>query len=79
MSLMTYHASKGLEFNTVYLPSVNEGVIPGSRIVTPEEFEEERRLFYVGMTRAEKSLHISWCLEEFSEKLTPSRFLKPLM
>ncbi len=79
VSLMTYHASKGLEFNTVYLPSVNEGVIPGSRIVTPEEFEEERRLFYVGMTRAEKSLHISWCLEEFSEKLTPSRFLKPLM
>lgn len=57
--LMTYHGSKGLEFKEVYLPFLVRGVVPYHKAVTEEEIEEERRMFYVAMTRAEDRLCMS--------------------
>ena len=54
--LMTLHASKGLEFPGVIIAGCEEGMCPDYRNTTPEEIEEERRLFFVGMTRAQKRL-----------------------
>ncbi len=58
--IMTYHASKGLEFERVYLPMLCGGTVPHGRMLTQDETEEERRMFYVAMTRAEKELLLSW-------------------
>ena len=55
---MTMHASKGLEFDTVYLIHTNEGCIPYKRALEENGLEEERRLFYVGMTRAKNELYV---------------------
>ncbi len=57
--LMTYHGSKGLEFKQVYLPFLVRGVVPYHKAVTEEEIEEERRMFYVAITRAEDRLCMS--------------------
>ncbi len=74
--LMTYHASKGLEFDRVYLPDCNEGVIPHKKSILPSQIEEERRLFYVAMTRAKEELHIMFVEGTKEEKHLISRFLK---
>ncbi|MCR4903329.1 MAG: ATP-dependent helicase [Butyrivibrio sp.] len=74
--LMTLHASKGLEFDYVWIPDVNEGIIPSRRSVTIAEMEEERRMFYVGMTRAKKELHISYLTGSRDNQMLPSRFIK---
>lgn len=74
INLLTMHASKGLEFDTVYIPDCQEGKIPSARSVTEEEIEEERRMFYVAMTRARQKL----CLMDYRGKTgkdIPSRFL----
>lgn len=76
VTLMTYHASKGLEFDTVYLPDCNEGVIPHKKSTLPSQIEEERRLFYVAMTRAKEQLHIMFVEGTKEEKHLISRFLK---
>lgn len=76
--LMTMHASKGLEFDTVYLPDVNEGKIPSKQSDTKEAIEEERRMFYVAMTRAKKELHILYC-EQKDGRDRPSQFLEPIL
>ena len=58
ISLMTLHASKGLEFNCVFIVGLEDGIIPFSRSQSPSEQEEERRLLYVGMTRAKQRLYL---------------------
>ena len=74
--LMTMHGAKGLEFDTVYLPGLNEGVIPGPKTVSEEDLEGERRLLYVAMTRARKRLFMSYVTKHRGARLYPSRFLK---
>ncbi|MBU5428464.1 ATP-dependent helicase [Kineothrix sp. MSJ-39] len=59
VQIMTYHGSKGLEFDTVFLPFLNSGDVPHGRNLSVMELEEERRLFYVAVTRAKKSLYLS--------------------
>ncbi len=60
VKIMTYHASKGLEFDHVFLPQLNQGTVPHGNMLTEEQISEERRMFYVATTRAKKSLHISY-------------------
>ena len=74
--ICTMHSSKGLEFERVFLPDVNEGVIPGKRCSTKEALEEERRLLYVAITRAEKELEILYTKERGR---TISRYLNGLI
>ena len=82
VSLMTLHSAKGLEFDAVFLAGLEEGLLPHSRSFnTSGEIEEERRLFYVGMTRAKKSLVVSRAIyrrsygEDRLRASIPSRFL----
>ena len=74
--IMTYHASKGLEFDAVYLPDCNDGIIPYRKSITKESIEEERRLFYVAMTRAKEELHILYVDGEKDNRHLVSRFVK---
>ena len=73
--LLTMHASKGLEFQHVFIPDVNEDVLPAGKAETAEMIEEERRIFYVAMTRASRSLRIYYAETIRSKKAAPSRFL----
>lgn len=79
VSMVTMHASKGLEWKVVVLPDVNEGVIPHKKAVTDSELEEERRMFYVAMTRAKEYLFIFYIQEKEAGNLLPSRFLDEIM
>lgn len=58
VTLATLHSAKGLEYENVYLIDINEGIMPYKKAVLDAEIEEERRMFYVGMTRAKKNLHL---------------------
>lgn len=82
VSLSTLHAAKGLEFGHVFLVCAEEGIIPHERSSMPEQIEEERRLMYVGITRARRSLQISYCARRRQGKdwvaCEPSRFLQEL-
>ena len=62
---MTLHASKGLEFKCVFIAGLENGIIPLYRAVAPEEIEEERRLLYVGMTRAKQRLYLTRAIKRF--------------
>jgi DNA helicase-2/ATP-dependent DNA helicase PcrA len=78
--LMTLHSAKGLEFDSVFLVGLEEGLLPHSRsLLRPDSLEEERRLCYVGMTRARARLHLSWAQSRqvFGQRRValPSRFL----
>ncbi len=77
--LMTVHASKGLEFDTVIIADCNETVFPHGRLKTAEEIEEERRIFYVAMTRAKENLELLYLSEKGKSSRPPSRFLNPLL
>lgn len=82
VKLSTLHAAKGLEFGHVYLVGVEEGILPHRESIDNDKIEEERRLMYVGITRAQKSLSISWCKKRKRagemEACEPSRFIDEL-
>ena len=82
VQLMTLHASKGLEFPYVYLMGAEEGILPHQTSVDEDNVDEERRLAYVGITRAQKELTFTLCKErrQFGELIKPqhSRFLDEL-
>ena len=82
VTLMTLHAAKGLEFPVVFLVGLEEGLFPSSRAEQEADVEEERRLAYVGMTRAMKNLFLTWAQSRFSfggrNYTMPSRFLTEL-
>ena len=79
VNLMTMHAAKGLEFDTVFVIEANERSCPYKKATTDEEIEEERRLFYVAMTRAKRKLVISYVKEKNGKDLLPSRFVSELL
>ncbi len=78
VQLMTMHAAKGLEFRAVYIIHANEGDIPYQKAKSPRELEEERRLFYVGMTRAKEELTISYYVENNGNRAERSRFVNEI-
>ncbi|RUT64623.1 ATP-dependent DNA helicase Rep (plasmid) [Morganella morganii] len=82
VQLMTLHASKGLEFPYVFLVGMEEGILPHQSSIDEDNVDEERRLAYVGITRAQKSLFFTLCRErrQYGELLRPepSRFLYEL-
>ena len=75
VSLMTMHASKGLEFPVVFVPTLNEDIVPYRKAVQEGNLEEERRMLYVAMTRAKTYLHLSFVKERFHKEAGPSPFL----
>ncbi len=76
--LSTIHASKGLEYKVVYIPDANEGIMPHHKSVLEPDIEEERRLFYVAMTRAKDYLHIYYSDERYNKQLEVSRFVSEM-
>lgn len=76
VTLATLHSAKGLEYENVYLIDVNEGVMPYKKAVLDTEIEEERRMFYVGMTRAKKNLHLFAVKKRNNKDAEISRFIK---
>ena len=76
VALATLHSSKGLEYETVYIVDVNEGLVPYKKAVLDPEIEEERRMFYVGMTRAKRDLHLFSVKNLNNKELEVSRFIK---
>lgn len=75
VSFMTYHSAKGLEFDTVFLPDSNETITPHQKAVSEADVEEERRMYYVAMTRAKKDLNVTFVKEQYGKKLDVSRFV----
>ena len=82
VTLMTMHASKGLEYRHVFCTGIEEGIIPSQRSWTPQDIEEERRLLYVAITRAKEHCTLSYAdtrrLHGLQEICAPSRFLLDL-
>lgn len=80
VTVMTIHAAKGLEFPVVFLPCLEDGILPHYQCSSPDEISEERRLLYVGITRAQKLLFMSYCNSRYDNRnrlirAKPSRFL----
>ena len=75
ITFATLHSSKGLEYSVVYLIDVNEGICPHRKALLESDIAEERRMFYVGMTRAKERLKIFSIKEHYSQKIEVSRFV----
>lgn len=82
VTLMTLHSAKGLEFRDVYMVGLEEGIIPHTRALDENTLPEERRLMYVGITRARERLTLSWCRSRkrsgSSYDVLPSRFIQEI-
>lgn len=76
VNLATLHSAKGLEYEIVYIVDVNEGIMPYKKAVLDPDVEEERRMFYVGMTRAKRELYLSSVEEYNGKKVDVSRFIR---
>lgn len=79
VTLSTMHSAKGLEYAVVFLIDANEGITPHHRAASPADIEEERRLFYVAMTRARERLHIRAVRERYHRHQEVSRFVGECM
>ncbi|MGI6000021.1 MAG: ATP-dependent helicase [Candidatus Merdisoma sp.] len=79
VSLSTMHSSKGLEYRIVFIIDANEGITPHRRVIFEEDMEEERRLFYVAMTRAKELLYIFSVKKLYGKKAEISRFVEELL
>lgn len=83
VKVMTIHAAKGLEFEIVFMVGLEEGILPCSMAITPEQLEEERRLFYVASTRPKSQLRLSYAVNEYGKdysmkRMEPSRYLRDI-
>lgn len=77
--MITMHCSKGLEYKTVFVTDVCEGVIPYNKAVLDSQIEEERRLFYVAMTRAEEKLYLLYPKQRYNKDTARSRFIEEIL
>ena len=79
VTMITMHSSKGLEYEVVFIIDANESITPHHKAVLEADMEEERRLFYVAMTRAKRNLHIYSVKERYNKELEMSRFVGELL
>jgi DNA helicase II / ATP-dependent DNA helicase PcrA len=79
VDVVTFHAAKGLEWPVVHLAGLEQGLVPIGHAETPAELAEERRLFYVAITRAERELHLSWANTRVFGSRTANRFPSPYL
>lgn len=79
MHFLTMHCSKGLEYKVVFVVDVCEGVIPYNKAVQDYQIEEERRLFYVAMTRAKEKLYLLYPKQRYNKDTTRSRFIEEIL
>ena len=77
--VLTIHQSKGLEFDVVFVPGMVDGSFPNRSAIEADDTEEERRVFYVAVTRARKLLHLSWYKRNRYGQKHMSRFLEDLL
>lgn len=78
VNIVTMHCAKGLEYETVFVIDVNEGIMPYKKAVLDNEVEEERRMFYVAMTRAKKHLYLCYVKNRFNKDMEMSRFINEI-
>ena len=76
VTLSTMHSAKGLEYPVVFVVDANEGIVPHHKAGLPADIEEERRLFYVALTRAKDRLHVAAVKERYHRKTAVSRFVE---
>ncbi len=79
LAVSTLHAAKGCEYRIVLIADINEGIIPWHKAVLEADLEEERRMLYVGMTRAKDRLYLCQVRKRFAKTMEPSRFLRGLI
>ncbi|WFR56612.1 ATP-dependent helicase [Anaerocolumna sp. AGMB13025] len=79
VALVTMHGSKGLEYRAVFIVDANEGITPHRKALLEADMEEERRLFYVAVTRAKEYLHVYSVKERYNKEMTCSRFVGELL
>lgn len=79
ISLATMHSSKGLEYESVFIIDANEGITPHHKAALEEDMEEERRMFYVAMTRAKRLLYVYSAKERYNKEFTRSRFVGEML